>query len=183
MSDSKLIEKKINSKAVYTGRLLHVFCDNVILPNGNEATRDLIRHIGAVAVLPITDDGKVIIEHQFRYPVNEVLFEIPAGKLDSKDEDKLEAVKRELREETGYTASEWIELGDLYPTPAYSDEVIRLYIAKGLEKGDRELDDDEFIDVEMVSLSDLVEDVMNGRIKDAKTQIAILKASRVLGCC
>lgn len=183
MSDSELIERKISSKAVYTGRLLHVFCDNVILPNGNEATRDLIRHIGAVAVLPITDDGKVIIEHQFRYPVNEILLEIPAGKLDSKNEDKLEAVKRELREETGYTAGEWIELGDLYPTPAYSDEVIRLYIAKGLSKGDRELDDDEFIEVDKIPLSDLVEYVMNGRIMDAKTQIAILKAARVLGCC
>lgn len=182
MSDSDLIEKKINSKAVYTGRLLHVYCDNVILPNGNEATRDLIRHIGAVAVLPITDDGKVIIEHQFRYPVNEVLIEIPAGKLDSKDEDKLEAVKRELKEETGYSAKEWIELGDLYPTPAYSDEVIRTYIAKGLMKGDRNLDEDEFIDVEKVPLSELVSDVMSGKIKDAKTQIAILKAARLLEC-
>ena len=183
MSDSELIERKLSSKAVYTGRLLHVYCDNVRLPNGNEATRDLIRHIGAVAVLPITDDGRVIIEHQFRYPVNEVLLEIPAGKLDSKDEDRLEAVKRELREETGYTASEWIELGDLYPTPAYSDEVIRLYIAKGLSKGDRELDDDEFIDVELIPLSELVEAVMSGTIKDAKTQLAILKAARALGCC
>ena len=183
MSDSGLIERKLSSRAVYTGRLLHVYCDNVRLPNGNEATRDLIRHIGAVAVLPITDDGRVIIEHQFRYPVNEVLLEIPAGKLDSKDEDRLEAVKRELREETGYTASEWIELGDLYPTPAYSDEVIRLYIAKGLSKGDRELDDDEFIDVELIPLSELVEAVMSGTIKDAKTQLAILKAARALGCC
>lgn len=183
MSDSELIEKKIDSKAVYRGRLLHVFCDSVILPNGNEATRDLIRHIGAVAVLPITDDGNVIIEHQFRYPVNEVLLEIPAGKLDSKDEDRLEAVKRELREETGYSAREWIELGDLYPTPAYSDEVIRTYIAKGLMKGDRKLDDDEFIEVERIPLSTLVEDVMSGKIKDAKTQIAILKAARLLGCC
>ncbi len=183
MSDSELIEKKLSSEAVYTGRLLHVYCDNVRLPNGNEATRDLIRHIGAVAVLPITEDGRVIIEHQFRYPVNEVLLEIPAGKLDSKDEDRLEAVKRELREETGYTASEWIELGDLYPTPAYSDEVIRLYIAKGLSKGDRELDEDEFIDVELIPLSELVEAVMKGNIKDAKTQIAILKAARALGCC
>ena len=134
-------------------------------------------------MLPITDDGRVIIEHQFRYPVNEVLLEIPAGKLDSKDEDRLEAVKRELREETGYTASEWIELGDLYPTPAYSDEVIRLYIAKGLSMGDRELDEDEFIDVELIPLSELVEAVMNGTIKDAKTQLAILKAARALGCC
>ncbi len=178
-----MIEKKIDSKAVYRGRLLHVFCDTVILPNGNEAIRDLIRHIGAVAVLPITDDGNVIIEHQFRYPVNEVLLEIPAGKLDSKDEDRLEAVKRELREETGYSAREWIELGDLYPTPAYSDEVIRTYIAKGLMKGDRELDEDEFIEVERIPLSTLVEDVMSGKIKDAKTQIAILKAARLLGCC
>ena len=140
----------------------------------------MIRHIGAVAVLPILDDGRVIIEHQFRYPVNEVLIEIPAGKLDSKTEDKVEAIKRELREETGYVASEWIELGDMYPTPAYSDEVIRLYVAKGLTKGDRDLDEDEFIDVKAVPLSYLLLDVMEGRIKDAKSQIAILKAARLL---
>lgn len=180
MSDLDLIERKIDSKEVYSGPLLHVFSDSVTLPNGNAAKRDLIRHIGAVAVLPILDDGRVIIEHQFRYPVNEVLIEIPAGKLDSKTEDKVEAIKRELREETGYVASEWMELGDMYPTPAYSDEVIRLYVAKGLTKGDRDLDEDEFIDVKAVPLSSLLSDVMEGRIKDAKSQIAILKAARLL---
>lgn len=181
MNDENLIEKKIDSREVYNGRLLHVFNDKVLLPNGNEAGRDLIRHVGAVCVIPILEDGRVIIEHQFRYPINEVIIEIPAGKLDSKSEDHLEACKRELREETGYEADEWIDIGPLYPTAAYSDEVINAYIARNLRKGERNLDDDEFINIELVPLEELVELVMDGRIPDAKSQIAILKAARMLG--
>ena len=108
------------------------------------------------------------------------MWEIPAGKLDSKSEDKLEAAKRELREETGYSAERWIDLGFLYPTPAYSDEAIKIYIAKDLQKGEQDLDDDEFINVELIKLDKLVDMVMAGEIADAKTQLAILKADKYL---
>ena len=110
-----------------------------------------------------------------------MLTEIPAGKLDFKDEDRLEAAKRELREETGYTADEWTDLGFFYPAAAYSDEKITLYMARGLHLGERELDEDEFLNVIKVPLKDLVEEVMSGKIPDNKTQMAVLKAAAILG--
>ena len=176
-----LCEKTKEEVDIFNGRILHVFNNTVILPNGNESTREIIRHIGAVCVIPVTDDGKVIIERQFRYPINEVITEIPAGKLDSADEDRLEAAKRELREETGYSADEWIDMGIYFPAAAYSDERITMYLAKGLHKGEQELDEDEFLNVELVPLSDLVEQVMSGEITDGKTQVAVLKAAKHLG--
>ena len=181
MEDFKnLTEVQTDSQEIYDGVILHVFKDTVSLPNGNPATREVIRHVGAVGVIPINEDGKVIIERQFRYPLDRVVTEIPAGKLDSFTEDRLSAAKRELEEETGYTAKEWISLGDYYPTPAYCDERITLYLARGLALGQRHLDEDEFLNFELVPLSDLVEDVMNGRITDGKTQVAVLKAARIL---
>lgn len=182
MEDFKnLAEVKTDSQEIYDGVILHVFKDTVSLPNGNPATREVIRHVGAVGVIPITDDGNVIIERQFRYPLNRIVTEIPAGKLDSFSEDRLSAAKRELEEETGYTAKEWIPMGDYYPTPAYCDERITLYIARGLEHGQRHLDEDEFLNFEAVPLSELVEAVMGGRITDGKTQVAVLKAARIFG--
>ena len=180
MNDSDLIEKRIEGEEVFHGKLLHVFHDKVLLPNGHEGGRDLIRHLGAVCVVPLTDDGCVIMERQFRYPMDEVIWEIPAGKLDSKDEDRLMAAKRELSEETGYSAKEWISLGVLYPTPAYSDEKIWIYLAKGLEKGNVHLDEDEFIGVEIIPLEKLLDMVMDGEITDAKTQLSLLKAARYI---
>ena len=182
MADFKnLNEVQTASEEIFDGVILHVFKDTVALPNGNPATREVIRHVGAVGVIPVTDDGKVIIERQFRYPLNRVITEIPAGKLDSFTEDRLSAAKRELEEETGYTAEEWIPLGDYYPTPAYCDERITLYLARKLRQGQRHLDEDEFLNFEAVPLSDLVEDVMSGRITDGKTQVAVMKAARMLG--
>ena len=182
MEDFKnLTEVQTDSQEIYDGVILHVFKDTVSLPNGNPATREVIRHVGAVGVIPVTEDGKVIIERQFRYPLDRVVTEIPAGKLDSFTENRLSAAKRELEEETGYTAKEWISLGDYYPTPAYCDERITLYLARGLALGQRHLDEDEFLNFELVPLSDLVEDVMNGRITDGKTQVAVLKAARIVG--
>ena len=182
MEDFKnLAETKTGSEEIFDGVILHVFKDTVALPNGNPATREVIRHVGAVGVIPVTDDGKVIIERQFRYPLNRVITEIPAGKLDSFTEDRLSAAKRELEEETGYTAEEWISMGDYHPTPAYCDERITLYLARKLRQGQRHLDEDEFLNFEAVPLSDLVEDVMSGRITDGKTQVAVLKAARMLG--
>ncbi len=182
MEDFKnLTEIQTGSQEIFDGVILHVFKDTVELPNGNPAIRELIRHVGAVGVIPITDDGKVIVERQFRYPLNRVITEIPAGKLDSFTEDRLSAAKRELEEETGYTAQEWTDLGDYYPTPAYCDERITLYLARGLSLGQRHLDEDEFLNFEAVSLETLVEQVMDGTITDGKTQVAILKAARLLG--
>ena len=182
MEDFKnLAEVKTGSKEIFDGVILHVFKDTVQLPNGRPATREVIRHVGAVGVIPVTDDRKVIIERQFRYPLNSVITEIPAGKLDSFTEDRLSAAKRELEEETGYTAEEWIPMGDYYPTPAYCDERITLYLARGLKQGQRHLDEDEFLNFEAVPLAELLADVMEGRITDGKTQVAVLKAARILG--
>ncbi len=176
-----LKEKQLRSQTVFDGIVLHVKRDEVSLPNGSEAVREVIRHIGAVCVIPVTENNEVIVERQYRYPIDRVITEIPAGKLDSREEDRLSAIRRELLEETGYTADEWISLGDFHPAPAYSDEYISMYMARGLHPGQRHLDEDEFLDVMTVPLAELVEDVMAGRISDAKTQTAVLKAARLLG--
>lgn len=176
----ELAENWISTEEIFDGRILHVINDKVKLPDNTISSREVIRHIGAVCVIPITDNNEVIVERQYRYPVADVLTEIPAGKLDSKDEDRLEAAKRELREETGYTADKWIDLGIFYPAAAYSDEKITLYMAKGLHEGERELDEDEYINVEKIPLKDLVDDVMAGKIPDNKTQMAVLKAAKIL---
>ena len=177
----RMREKKLSSEEIFDGIILHVVRDTVGLPNGNTAIREVIRHVGAVCVIPVTDNNEVIVERQYRYPVDRVILEIPAGKLDSPDEDRLSAIKRELSEETGYSADEWTEIGDFYGAPAYSDEYITMYLARGLHRGERHLDADEFLDVSAVPLKDLVDEVMNGRISDAKTQVCILKAARILG--
>ena len=170
-----LTEVQTGSQEIFDGVILHVFKDTVQLPNGHSATREVIRHVGAVCVIPVTDDGYAVMERQFRYPVDDVILEIPAGKLDSKDEDHEEAARRELWEETGYTAKELIPLGKFYPACAYSDETIWMYLAKGLTKGERHLDADEFLEVFTLPLDKAVEMVMANEIPDGKTQLAILK--------
>jgi len=175
-----LKETMVASEEIFDGHVVHLFKDTVALPNGNHAVRETVRHIGAVAVVPLTDDGKVIVERQFRYPLDCVITEIPAGKLDSKQEDRLEAAKRELEEETGYTADTWIDLGDYYPAAAYTDERISMYLAKGLHQGARHLDEDEFLNVLEVPLEELVQDVLCGKIADGKTQAALLKTYLLL---
>jgi len=169
-----LAEKQVDSTNVFDGRLLHVYKDNIILPNGHRSTREYIKHLGAVAVVALDDDGRIAIEHQFRYPFQAELIEIPAGKLDYADEDHLEAAQRELREETGIVAREYEYIGPFYPTCAYSTEVIHLYLARGLSFGERELDEDESINFEMVSLERMVDLVLGGKVPDGKTQAAIL---------
>ena len=177
---ARLAEKQLASEEIFDGIILHVVRDTVGLSNGNTTIREVIRHIGAVCVIPVTENNEVIVERQYRYPLDRVILEIPAGKLDSPNEDRLSAIQRELMEETGYTADEWTEIGDFHPAPAYSDEYITMYMARGLHKGKRHLDEDEFLDVYTVPLKDLVKDVMNGSISDAKTQVCILKAARIL---
>lgn len=177
----ELREVPVSSESIFKGVILNVKKDSVRLPNGHLSTREVIRHVGAVCVVPVTDQEEVIVERQYRYPFDTVITEIPAGKLDSREEDRLSAAKRELREETGLTADEWTDLGGFYSAPAYSDEYITMYMARSLHQGDQALDPDEFLDVEKVPLSELVDDVMAGRIPDAKTQTAILKVARILG--
>ena len=172
----KLTEKMVSSKRIYEGRILDVYCDDILLPNGHTSVREYIKHVGAACVIPVDDDGNVIIEKQFRYPFNKILTEIPAGKLDSKKEPHLEAALRELREETGYSAEKMIYLGEYYPACAYSDEVIHMYLAAGLIKGDASPDEDEFVEIGRMPLDELVNEVMKGNIPDGKTQTAILKA-------
>ena len=175
-----LTETMVSSEDIFDGVVLHVFKDTVSLPDGRTSTREFLRHLGAVCVVPVTADGRIVVERQYRYAVGQTMVEIPAGKLDYKGEDRLEAAKRELREETGYTADRWTHLGEYLTAPAFSDEKISMYLAEGLHKGDQDLDDDEFLDVVEVPLEELVADVMAGRITDAKTQTGILKAAMIL---
>lgn len=170
-----LEEKQLSRERIYDGHIVHLVKDTVLLPNGKEAVREVCIHIGAVAIIPLLNDGRVVMERQFRYPHARVFLEIPAGKLDSPDEDVLEAAKRELREETGAVAEKYTDLGVMIPSPAVLGEKITLFLAEGLSFGDRSLDDDEFLDVELIPLSELYAMVMRGEIEDAKTAIAVLK--------
>ncbi len=175
-----LQEKTISSDTVYEGKIFTVTHDSAELENGENAIRDVILHSGGVCVIPVTEKNEIFMVKQFRYPFKEVTTEIPAGKLE-KGESHSECGKRELLEETGCTCTEYIYLGEIYPTPAYNTEVIHVYLARGLAFKKQCLDSDEFLDVEKIPLSDAVNLVMDGKIKDAKTQIAVLKASRILG--
>lgn len=175
-----LQEKTITSDTVYEGRIFTIVHDTAELENGETAIRDVLLHSGGVCVIPVTDNNEIFMVKQFRYPFREVTTEIPAGKLE-KGESHYECGRRELVEETGFTCTEYIYLGEIYPTPAYNTEIIHVYLARGLNLKEQNLDDDEFLDVEKIPLTQAVEMVMDGRIKDAKTQIAVLKTARILG--
>ena len=173
----QLKETPVASQLIRAGRILDMKVDQVRVFNGQIAVRELVRHLGAVCIVPVTEDGQIVLERQYRYPIDQVLTELPAGKLDYAGEDPLEAAKRELREETGLRAAEWIFLGDFYPAAAYSDERIRMYLARGLSQGERDLDPDENINLFTLPLEEAVNAVMRGEIPDAKTQLAVLKAA------
>ena len=175
----ELFEKQLTSSLIFDGVILHMRLDTVELPNGKSAEREWVSHMGAVCIVPLLPDGRVIVEKQFRYPVGQVQLEIPAGKLDSPDEDHLEAAKRELREETGYHADRWQCLGCIHPAPAYSSEKIWVYLAEDLHRGAQDLDEDEFLEVETVPLGDLLRMIDEGSIPDLKTQNALLRAARL----
>lgn len=180
MCDEHLIETCAASKLVFDGKILHVYVDDINLPNGAQGFREYIKHIGAVAVLPLTDDGKVICVRQYRYAVGQVTLEIPAGKLDSADEDPTEATLRELREETGARCKNLTYLGTYLASPAVLDEKINLYLARELDFGETDPDDDEFIDIVQIPLAEMVDAVMAGEILDGKTQLAVLKVNELL---
>ena len=176
-----LREEPMARREIYDGVVLHVVCDDVRLPNGECSTREFCLHVGAVCVIPLLPDGRVLMERQYRYAHGRTFFEIPAGKLNAPDEDPREAALRELREETGAVAGTLTDLGGLDPSPALTSERIGMYLAEDITFTERQLDADEFLDVEAVPLSELYRMVMNGDIRDAKTQIAILKVWQLRG--
>lgn len=173
MHDEHLIETEISSERVFEGALLKVRKDLVRLPNGQASVREYIVHPGAVVVLGILDNGNLLFERQFRYPLRRVFLELPAGKIDA-GESILETAKRELLEETGHVASQWEHLGVMHPCIGYSDERIEIFLARGLrEVGAKQLDHNEFLDVIEISPQEAREAVWNGRITDAKTIAAL----------
>ena len=175
-----LQEKTITSDSIYEGPIFTITHDTAELENGKTAVRDVLHHHGGVCVIPITDNNEIFLVKQFRYPFQTVTREVPAGKLE-KGEDHSVCGRRELLEETGYTCSEYIYLGEMLPTPAYNSEITYMYLAKGLTFSSQNLDPDEFLDVERIPLAEAVKQVMDGTIRDGKTQVTILKAARILG--
>ena len=175
----ELKETTLESQRVFDGKLLHIDVDTVALPDGRQAIREVVRHPGGVCVLPLHDDGTVSVVRQFRYPYKEVVTELPAGKLEP-GEDPALAIRRELSEETGFTAGEWHEMGIFYPTPGYTDEVLHLYFARRLTPGAVHPDEDEFIECERLPLDTLLEQVMDGTLRDGKSVALILKVKRFL---
>ena len=175
----KLEEKKLSSEEIFNGVAIHLFRDEILLPNGKKGVREVIRHPGAVCVLPVTDNNEVIFVNQFRYAFNKVTLEVPAGKLE-KGEDPLDAALRELSEETGLSAENITFMGELYTTPALIDEVIYMYLATGLTQGEQHPDEDEFINSFKMPFDEAIEMVMSGEIKDSKTQLLLLKAHKFL---
>ena len=177
---SSFVESTVSSKLIYDGNILHLYKDEITLPDGKPAYREYNRHVGAVCVIPLTDAGEVICVRQYRYAHRCVLTEIPAGKLDSPDEDRVLAALRELREETGAHCEQLTHLGLFRSTPAILDEKIDLYLAEGLTFGETDPDEDEFLEIVRIPLSQLVDQVLRGEITDGKTQVAVLQVNELL---
>ncbi|MBQ4618216.1 MAG: NUDIX hydrolase [Clostridia bacterium] len=178
MNDEKLMEKTVEEKIIFDGRIITVYHNKAMLPDGTTAMREIVAHPGGVCVAALTDDEELLFVRQYRSPYDEIVTELPAGKLE-RGEDPLEAGVRELSEETGATAESVVSLGKLYPTPGYCGEIIHLYLARGLSFGDQHVDDDEFLDVLRIPLSEAVDMVMRGELPDSKTQTAVLKVARM----
>jgi ADP-ribose pyrophosphatase len=171
--DSHLREQQLTSKQVYQGRFLDVREDQVRLPDGGQASREYMVHPGAVMIVPLLDDGRLVLERQYRYPLQRSVIEFPAGKLEP-GEPTLPCAVRELFEETGYTAREWALAGELHNAIAYSTERIEIWFARGLTAGERQLDAGEFLDVFTASQDELEAWVLAGKVSDAKTLIGLL---------
>lgn len=169
-------EITIESEQLLDGALLKVYRDRVELPDGNESVREWIDHPGASAVVPLFEDGKTLLVRQFRYPSHRTFLEVPAGKLDIPGENPKEVAARELEEETGWIAHRFVSLGSLYPCIGYSNEVIHLFLAEDLEKGERALSDGEFMEVVPVGFMEAIEQVRAGEIVDMKTVVALMFA-------
>jgi ADP-ribose pyrophosphatase len=171
--DAHLIETRVASQELLRGNFLHAMRDTVRLPDGKEATREYVIHPGAVMVVAELPDGRLVLERQFRYPVQAVMVEFPAGKLDP-GEDSLACARRELLEETGYTARQWARAGVLHPVISYSTEFIDIWFARDLTAGERQLDAGEFLDVFSASADELLQWCRDGRVTDAKTLTGVL---------
>jgi ADP-ribose pyrophosphatase len=169
--DAHLREVTLTSKQVYEGYYLKLIQDQVQLPDGNTAGREYLIHPGAVAIVPILPDGRILLERQFRYPLHQAFIEIPAGKLDP-DEDTLTCAKRELEEETGFVANEWLFLGKIHPIISHSTEFIDIYLAKGLSKTRANLDEGEFLDIFGATQKEIAKWIKDGLITDVKTIIS-----------
>lgn len=177
--DDHLIERRLASETLFQGNFLQARRDTVALPDGRSATREYVTHPGAVVVVPLLDDGRVVIERQYRYPVGRVMIEFPAGKLDA-GEDPLVCGQRELLEETGYTAREWAHAGQMHLAIAYSTEVLHIYFARGLRQGQRQLDEGEFLDVSAATPGQLLDWSRSGELTDAKSLSCLLWLQNVL---
>ena len=171
--DTHLIEQKIRSQEILHGRFLHALRDTVRLPDGSEATREYILHPGAVMMIPLLDDGRLVLERQYRWPMQRVMIEFPAGKLDA-GEDPLACARRELLEETGYTAREWAHACTMHPVVSYSTEFIDVWFCRGLVLRESKLDDEEFLEVIEATPRQLMDWCRDGVVTDAKTMIACL---------
>jgi len=167
-TDSHLAETFVSSEEIFRGKLLHVVRDTVTLPNGRPATREYIKHPGAACIVAEFEDGKLLLERQYRYPMGKVMIEFPAGKLD-RGENPLVAAQRELKEETGYWARSWHTLGQMHPLIAYADEVIHIFHANGLVQGDAKLDQDEFLELFAATPDEIAAMIADNRITDGKT--------------
>ncbi|HMM55506.1 MAG TPA: NUDIX hydrolase [Candidatus Desulfobacillus sp.] len=179
LSDNDLIESRVSGEAVFRGKLLDVRRDTVVLPDGKQTTREYIVHPGAVLVIARLDSGKLLFERQFRYPLDRVFLELPAGKIHP-GEDALITARRELREETGYVARHWHRLGEIHPCIGYSDERIVIFLASGLSHAGQALDEGEFLEVHELALDEAIEAVRDGRLTDGKSVAGLLWAERVL---
>ncbi|MBA4264838.1 MAG: ADP-ribose pyrophosphatase [Comamonadaceae bacterium] len=177
--DDHLRETTLGRTELLKGHFLHVVRDAVRLPSGSEATREYVLHPGAVMVIGLLDDGQVVLERQYRHPMQRVMIEFPAGKLDA-GEDSLACARRELLEETGYSATEWAFAGRLAPTIAYSNELIDIWFARGLSLGERRLDDGEFLDVITETPTQLLAWCRSGEVVDGKTLVGALWLQLVL---
>ena len=176
----ELTEKMLSCQPIYEGRVIKVHVDTVELPDGNTSTREIVNHPGGVGILALDQEGNVLTVTQYRYAYQKPVLEIPAGKLE-RGEDPYQAALRELREETGAITGQLTPLGEVYPSPGFSDEIIRLYLARDLTWGETHPDEDEFLDVRRIPFSALLDQVLSGAIRDAKTCIAVLKAKLLLG--
>lgn len=174
-------EKTIGSKEIYKGNIIEVKNLTVTLPNGKEATRDLVLHPGASVIIPINEKGELYLVKQFRKPLDLTTLELPAGKLDAPDEDPKVCAERELMEETGLRAGKIEHLISIHTTPGFCNEVIHMYTATELTQGEACTDEDEFLDVEKIHVSELVDMILEHKITDAKTIIGVLLADRMIG--
>jgi ADP-ribose pyrophosphatase len=179
MDDAHLKEEGIASEQLFKGNFLHAKRDTVRLPDGKSATREYVVHPGAVVVVPLLDDGRVVMVRQYRYPIERVMTEFPAGKLDP-GEDPLFCGLRELQEETGYTAREWAHAGAMHLAVAYSTEIIHIYFARGLTVGSQQLDHEEFVETTTATPAQLLDWCRDGAVSDAKTLTCTLWLQNVL---